>query len=230
MAQPPKYKLRENSQYRIRMLAAIVAAQLIALAFIKFWPTQAASNQSLRNRDFSEDVIRFEDAIITRQTSGPPPPPKPTAPLPEPTDEIIEEEITELDDIQFSENPDSLSAEMIGDQGNEEGPIAGSPERPPRVIRIVEPPTPPEARRANIKVEITVNFLVGTEGGVEEATIDQIRLFEGPDSQDYEVVESINYGITEITLNAALQWKFHPARDDGQPVRAYSTQIFTFGF
>lgn len=212
------------------MLTAVIVAQLIALAFIKFWPVTDTSNRLFQEGDFSEDVIRFEEAIITRQASSPPPPPKPTAPIPEPTDEIIEEEITELDDIQFTENPDSLSTAAIGDQGEEEGPIAGSPEQPPRIIRIIEPSTPDAAQQANIKAEITVNFLVGTDGSVEEATIEEIRLYEGPESEDYEIVKTIDYGITEATLNAALQWKFQPAQDEGQPVRAYSTQIFTFGF
>jgi len=212
------------------MLTAVIAAQLIALAFIKFWPAKDTPDKMFQEGDFSESVIRFEEAIITRQTSSPPPPPKPTAPIPEPTDEIIEEEITDLDDIQFSENPDSLSTAAIGEQGEEEGPIAGSPAQPPRVIRIVEPSTPDAAQQANIKAEITVNFLIGTDGSVEEAAIEEIRLYEGPESGDYEIVKTINYGITEATLNAALQWKFQPARDEGQPVRAYSTQIFTFGF
>lgn len=230
MAIRPKNKIRENSQYRIRILAAIIVAQLIVLAFIKFWPTPATPNKSFQKDDFSEDVIMFEDAIITRQVSGPPPPPKPTAPIPEPTDEIIEEEITELNDVQFSEYADSLSESIIGEQGNDDGPIAGSPERPPRIIRIVEPATPEAAQQANIKAEITVNFLVGTDGRVEEASIEQIRLYDGPDSRDYAVMETIDYGITEATLDAALQWKFQPAQNNGQPVRAYTRQIFTFGF
>ena len=230
MAIRPKNKIRENSQYRIRILSAIVAAELIILAFVKFWPTPATSSKSFQEDDFSEDVIMFEDAVVTRQVSGPPPPPKPTAPIPEPTDEVIEEEITELDDVQFSEYADSLSESIIGKQGNDDGPIAGSPEHPPRITRIVEPATPEAAQQANIKAEITVNFLVGTDGRVEEASIEQIRLYDGPDSPDYTVVETIDYGITEATLDAALQWKFQPAQNNGRPVRAYTRQIFTFGF
>lgn len=212
------------------MLAAIIAAQLITLGIIKFWPTQATPNRPFKESDFSEEVVRLEDAIITRQTSMPPPPPKPTAPIPEPTDEIIEEELTELDNIQFSEHADSLSNATIGEQGEDEGPIAGSPQQPPRVIRIVEPTTPARAQQANVKAELTVDFLVDTEGTVEEASISEIRLYENPESQNYQIMETIGYGITEVTLTAALQWKFQPARDDGQPVRAYSKQIFTFGF
>jgi hypothetical protein len=211
-------------------LTAIVVAQLLMIGIIKFWPVQAQKQDSFTEDDFSEEVLTLEDAVITRQTSSPPPPPKPTAPIPEPTDEIIEEEITELDNIQFSENPDPLSTANIGKQGDEEGPVSGNPRQPPRIIRIVEPTTPDAAQRANIKAEITVEMLVDKEGDVEEANIKEIRLYDGPNSSDYEIVKTIGYGITEVTLDAALQWTFKAARNNGETVRAYSTQIFTFGF
>lgn len=230
MAKTPKYSNQQQSAYRVRILSAIVVAQLLIIALIKFWPVQGNEQKSFTEDDFSEDVLTLEDAVITRQASSPPPPPKPTAPIPEPTDEIIEEEITEINNIEFSETPDPLSEATIGEQGDEEGPVAGNPTQPPRIIRIVEPPTPDAAQRANIKAEITVSMLVDTEGKVQEASIEEIRLYDGPNSSDYKMVETIGYGLTEVTLDAALQWTFKPARDNGQKVRAYSTQIFTFGF
>lgn len=214
----------------MRFLAAVVVAEIIMLMMIKLWPVPAQPDQSLKERDFSEEVIQLEDAVITRQTSGPPPPPKPTAPIPEPADEIIEEEITELDDIQFSEITDSLSSELLRGQGSEAGPIAGSPQQPPRIIRIVEPTTPDAAQKANIKAELTVRMLVGTDGRVEDASIEKIRLYERPGSREFRIVENIGYGIAETTLDAAMQWRFQPARSNGEPVRTYSRQIFTYGF
>jgi hypothetical protein len=32
------------------------------------------------------------------------------------------------------------------------------------------------------------------------------------------------------SLTAAKKWKFNPATDNGKPVKAYSTQVFSFGF
>ena len=230
MADSPKYKQRRPSTYRVRILLAIVCSQLIMLGIIKFWPVQAVSNKPMQEDRFSENVITLEDAVITRQASTPPPPPQPTAPIPEPTDEIIEEEITEIDNVEFSNNPDPLSTSNIGEQGEDEGPVAGNPQQPPQVIRIVEPTTPDAAQQANIKAEITVSFLVDTEGKVEEATIEKIRLYEDKGTGNFKIVDSIGYGLTEVTLDAALQWKFRPAREGGEAVRAYSRQIFTFGF
>ncbi|MCW9708947.1 hypothetical protein [Fodinibius salsisoli] len=230
MADTPKYSNQQKSAYRIRILMSIVVAQLLCIAIVKFWPVQANERGSFNQNDFSEDVVTLEDAVITRQSSSPPPPPKPTAPIPEPTDEIIEEEITEINNIEFSENPDPLSEAVIGEQGDEEGPVSGNPQQPPRIIRIVEPATPDAAQQANIKAEITVNMLVDKAGKVQEASIKEIRLYDSPNSSDYKMVQTIGYGLTEATLNAALQWTFKPARSNGEVVWAYSTQIFTFGF
>jgi hypothetical protein len=211
-------------------MTGIILAQLLVIGIIKLWPAQPVPDGPFSDRNLQENAITFEEAIITRQTSSPPPPPQPTAPIPEPTDEIIEEELTELDDIQYSENPDPLSESQIGEQGEEEGPVAGNPQQPPRVTRIVEATATESARRANVKAEITVQFLVDRNGNVEEATIQEIRLYEGGGSGDFKIVDSIGYGLEEETLESALQWKFQPARENGNPVRAYSEQVFTFGF
>lgn len=220
----------KNSTYRVRILTAVVVAQLLLLVIIKFWPVQASAPRKLQPGDFTEEVLTLESPVITRQSSAPPPPPKPTAPIPKPTDEIIREEITDLTNIQFSNNPDPLSTSKIGEQGNSEGPVVGNPQRPPQIVRIVEAATPDAARRANIKAEITVKMLVDTKGDVENVEITEIRRYKGPNSDEYEIVQNINYGLMEVTREAALQWQFHPARDQGEPVKAYTTQIFTFGF
>lgn len=230
MTKDPKYNSRERFYYRLRILTSIILAQLLIIGIIKFWPAQPFPDDRFSARDLQEDAITFEDAIITRQSSSPPPPPQPTAPIPEPTEEIIEEELTDLDDIEYSENPDPLSESIIGEQGEEEGPVAGDPQQPPRVTRIVEATATESARRANVKAEITVQFLVDRDGNVEEANILEIRLYGNGGSGNYKIVDSVGYGLEEETREAALQWKFQPAREGGQPVRAYSEQVFTFGF
>ena|SRR5699024_454449 len=216
--------------YRVRVLSAIVTAQLIILAIIKFWPVQS-SNKPMKAADFSEEPV-FQEVIITRQPGTPPPPPKPSAPIPEPTDEIIEDEIPEIAEVEFSTNTDPLSTEKIAGSGagDAAGAIVKNPQRPPQIVRIVEATTPDAAQRANIKAELTVRLLVGKDGMVEEVTIDEIRRYTGPESYDYKIVEDIDYGLIEATLDAARQWTFRPAKKNGQPVRAYTRQIFTFGF
>lgn len=227
MRDEQKHTDRKESHYRNRILACIIAAELIAIAMFQFWPSPDNTGEINQENNFSEDVLAIEDIVRTEQTE-PASPPKPQVPIPQPTDEIIEEEITEIDDLNISETSDSLSVAMLGNEGDSDEPVS-NPQTSPSVIRIVEPTVPDDAKEAAIKAEIWVNFLVDEQGRVEEASIDQIKLYDR-ESGEVTNVESIGYGLTEATLDAALQWKFRPAQDNGEAVKAYSRQIFTFGF
>jgi len=209
-------------------MICIIIAELLTVGVFSFWPAPDQKSESQNKITYNEDVVLLNETVITEQPSNPPPPPKPRAPVPVPKDEVIEEKITVLDDINLSDFSDSLSTSKLpGSEG--EGEIASSPQQPPRIIRIVEATTPEAAKKAGIKAEVMVNILVDEQGKVEDVSIADIKIYK--DGSDVpETVETIGYGITEATLNAALQWKFHPARNNGRPVKAYSKQIFTFGF
>ncbi|WP_441000509.1 energy transducer TonB [Fodinibius sp. SL11] len=227
MSDLKKYIVDSERGYHIRIMAALIVVEVIAILFFSFWPVNESTsiNQKI---DFSDDTIAIEDVVRTKQQNSPPPPPKPQTPIPEPTDEIIEEEPIELDDLNVSKYSDSLSVEMIGSDGDADQPVS-SPQVAPQVIHIVEPTVPEAAKKVNIKAEVWVNFLVDTDGKVEEASIAEVVLYD-QESGEKRTVDRINYGLTEATLTAALQWKFRPARNNGQPVKAYSRQIFTYGF
>jgi outer membrane biosynthesis protein TonB len=222
-----KYIEDSENGYQIRVMTAIAIVELLVIAIFNLWPVSksASTNQQI---DFSDEAIALEDVVRTQQQSSPPPPPKPQVPIPEPTDEVIEEDPIELDDLNVSKYSDSLSVEMVGSDGDADEPVS-SPQVAPQVIHIVEPTVPDPAKKADIKAEIWVNFLVDTEGKVEEASITEIVLYD-QETGEKRTVDRINYGLTEATLTAALQWRFRPARNKGQPVKAYSRQIFTYGF
>lgn len=218
---------RGDSVYRIRMMTCVAVAELLAIALFNLWPAPDQSKNSDRDLNYSEDVLAIEEVIRTEQ-NRPASPPKPQVPVPVPNDEVIEEEITTLDDLNVSEFSDSLSVAKLGNEGDSDEPVS-NPQMSPSIIRIVEPTVPEAAKKANIKAEIWVNFLVNEEGNVEEATIAQIKLYDRS-TGEVKQVQSIGYGLTEATLSAALQWKFRPARHNGETVKAYTRQIFTFGF
>lgn len=212
--------------YRNRLLGCLVIAQLMAIAVFTLWPvTEQTSEPQEIVFDDSSPII--DEATITRQSSSPPPPPRPQVPIPVPNDEVIEEELLELQDIDISEYSDSMSV-GFGTSGDSDQ-IASNPQSPPSVVRIVEPTVPEAAKKAGVKAEIMVSFLVDTDGQVEEATIAEIKLFD-QGSGDFRTVESIGYGLTEATLVAALQWRFRPATEGGEKVRAYTRHIFSYGF
>lgn len=215
----------DELEHQHRFMLSLIYAELIVLMILKLWPAQVAPPENFEY-SYKDEAIYIERAIVTRQSTAPAAPPKPRVPVPVPNDEVIEEE------IDFPEFEDVFSKlDSDGDQGvssvGGEGELVGSPERPPGLIRIVEPTTPDAAKRANIKAQIIVTFLVGTEGEVEDAFISEIRLYDG---DSYKVVDQIGYGLMEATLEAALKWRFRPARDQGEPVKTYVENSFNIGF
>lgn len=206
-------------------MVSLICAQLIFIAAIHLWPAGDAAEKEYEEEYRSEEVF-IEDVIVTRQSTAPASPPKPQTPVPVPDDEIIEEEIDfpDLDDL-LTNNPIQIESDA-GKIGDEQG-VVGSPERPAGILRIVEPTIPEAAKRANIKAEIIVSFLVGTRGEVEEVFISEIRLYDG---DTYEIVDDIGYGILRATIEAASKWKFRAARDDGEPVKTYVQNNFRIGF
>lgn len=225
MAEKSKDITLKGSAYYLRVLISIVVVQLLAIGMFKFWPVSKEKNSVDQNISYNEDDIYLEDAIITRQQSSPPPPPRPQAPVPEPSDKIIEEEIF-LDNIEVQDFSDSLTTEEIGLEG-ETGEAIEDPEESPRVRHIVEPGTPESAREAGIQAKIWVRMLIDRNGKVEDAKVSRIQRFN-EQTGEFQTVDEINYGLPEATIKAALQWEFRPARDNGQTVKAYSEQIFTF--
>ncbi|TYP95437.1 protein TonB, links inner and outer membranes [Fodinibius salinus] len=227
MTHSQNHNASPNIAYRQRILGAIVVAELIFIAVFNLWPTDETKNKK-EPVSYNEDVVMMEEAVITEQASSPPAPPKPQIPVPVPNDEIIRDKVITFDNIDPSDFSDTLSTSKRGAMGRSDD-IASSPQQPPSVIRIVEANTPDAAQKADIKAELTVSFLVGTDGRVEDVSIATIKVYE-EDSNRPKLVDSIGYGIMEATISAAQQWKFRPAQKNGKPVRAYSKQIFTFGF
>lgn len=211
----------------MRWMACLAAAEALLLFTVLLWPVPA-DKDTYQDITYSDNEIAMEEVTVTTQRSTPPPPPRPQVPIPVPDDKIIEEKIIELEKLDLTQLDEPLAMEGVGTSGNSNR-ITANPQTPPNVIRIVEPTVPAAAKKEKVKAEIWVSFLVNREGKVEEATISQIRIYD-PDENDFVEAQSIEYGLTEATLEAALQWKFRPAQEDGNPVRAYSEHIFTYGY
>lgn len=191
----------------------------------KFWPTDAREEVPYQSEPPRQEVL-IDEIQITKQRSSPPPPPKPQIPQPVPSDEVIEFEPDFDLDLQTPEMPDLEFGKGTAMDG-EEASIVSNPQIPPTVVRIVEASSPegvPPELKGNI--EMIVNFLVDKEGRVEEASIVEIRRYS--DDGEYEVLQFIEYGLMDAVLRAALQWRFRPARQDGEPVRAYIKQRFNY--
>lgn len=224
MSRSIKNRRLSEIDYRNRFLLSILIAQILVLMTFKFWPEEKRET-SVYNVDLPDRQVLIDEIEITQQRSTPPPPPKPIIPQPVPTDEIIEyeldiEEVADLPDL-----PDLDPGDGSGVDGDE-ARVVGNPQIPPTVIRIVEASAPdqvPAELRGNL--EMIVNFLVDENGDVEEASIMEIRKYT---NGDYEVLPYVQYGLMDAVLKAALQWRFRPARQDGENVKAFTRQRFNY--
>lgn len=215
-----------DKDYRNLVLTCIVLVEIGLILLIRLWP-ETVYEPELNYELQQEEVIALEDIEVTRQESSPPPPPKPQVPVPVPNDEIIEEELEFEQEMDLSTLPMPEEGAGTAMSGDEER-IVGNPEIPPSVVRIVEATAPsgvPEQYKG--RLEMIVNFLVDTEGEVEEVSIMEIRLYE-EDGSGFEQLEFVQYGLMDAVLKAAMQWRFRPARQNGEPVKAFTRQRFSY--
>ena len=207
-------------------MGAIIVSQLLLISIFKFWPEHEVIVKT--PIFFEREAFIVEEMIITRQANAPASPPKPQVPIPVPNDEVIED-IIEFPELEMLISFDSLSVSTTTGQRGDEIRISGNPDRIPRISRIVEPTLTESARSSGIKAMVLVNFLVTSRGIVKEAYIAEIRLYEGK-SNDFEVVNDLEFGILQDVLEAAYKWRFRPAEQDGEEVGAYIQEAFLIGF
>jgi TonB family protein len=77
----------------------------------------------------------------------------------------------------------------------------------PRLLHKVEPQYTEEARAARIEGKSVLSVVIGVDGKVSQATVQQ----------------GVGAGLDEQALVAVHQWAFEPARKDGQPVAVNAT-------
>jgi hypothetical protein len=224
-----------NLAYRNRIKLGIIVAQVVAILFFKFWPTMTTVPEPIEISFDDRRIIAIDEAAITTQAAAPAAPPRPFVPV----NPILNPVIDITDQLDLRVEPIALEPMQGAGTGATQGTGSGAggtgearlstrPTRPPSVVRIVEPVVPEEVRKAKLRAEITVRFLVGIDGLVEDAEIAEIKVYDAKTRQ-FQKVDEIGYGLREVTLQAAMGWRFRPAEEDGEKVRAWSRHLFTFG-
>lgn len=162
---------------------------------------------------------------ITVQYAAPAAPVRPSVPI----SNINEYAFNNVDlDILFDleiTDPEILVNKPSSVRG---GDIIMSPDRSARVLRIVEPSVPEFVIQNNIRAIVEVTFTIGINGNIEDIIINSISVFNR-NTRSYERFQGGLQGIVESTLQAAQQWQFRTAMNDGVAVRSKSTHVFTFG-
>jgi len=206
-------------------MLSLVIAQLLLIGIFKFWPKEE-EEETVYQEESVQQVTLIDEVEITVQESAPPAPPKPQIPQPVPDDEVVEEEIEFDAELNLLDMPISDPGKGTGEFGDEDV-IVSNPQLPPTVVKIVEA-TPPSnvPQEFKGKLEMIVNFLVDKNGDVEEVSIVEIRKYN--DDGSYETLPYLQHGLMDAVLEAALRWKFRPARQNGEPVKSYTKQRFNY--
>lgn len=96
--------------------------------------------------------------------------------------------------------------------GSGSGPgsgITSSPAVPPRIIKSYQPPYPSAERNAGVEGTVSIRFLIGTDGNVEDVTVTS---------------SSGNANLDNAAVAACRKWRFTAAKNSsGLPVRCYAS-------
>jgi len=103
-------------------------------------------------------------------------------------------------------NATGTSDDGGGGSGTRAGPLELTPEMVrPVLLTKISPTYPKVARQARLEGKVTVQAVIGLDGGVESV----------------EILRSTSPLFEESALEAVRRWKYRPATMGGQPVRVY---------
>lgn len=215
---------RIESEYRVRILGALVGVLVVAVGLVHLWPPSLGGERDLPFSDRPQEVIDVEEIVPTTQSEAAPPPPAPLPPVVVPNDVLIEEPMT------FDDGPLPI-ADASDDtrlSPGDTGPPTASrlPDVDARLVRAVQPDYPAAARDEGVRARVLVAVRVDARGRVSEASVvERWRL-----SDDVtEAVAALQFGLEDAALDAARRSLFRPAESGGRPVATETTITFTFG-
>lgn len=208
--------------YNNRVLFSLVLVLSGMLMLVRCFPAGSTLSE-LSFEPKEETVILFDEMLVTRQVSMPPPPMKPRIPPKVPVDVIEEPDMEWVIDADLEILPlpeQAKGTELLGWEDR----LVARPTVRPRVVKIVEPTKGiPALDRLGNDIRVTVEFIVSERGDVIQVSVIAIdKMLEG-----YALpLDALSRDAMEAILDAAQQWKFRPASHEGRPVPAPSIQIF----
>jgi periplasmic protein TonB len=206
-----------NKKHRLYLQYGTITTLLIFIALFNI------NFKIERTSDFQiaeQELVQIEEIITTIQENRPPPPPRPSAPIEVPNDQIFVDEILDLDsELRFDE-PIYLTlppAPPTSDVVEEEPEIFVVVERMPELIGGLQSiqgkiKYPEIAILAGIEGRVMVTFVIDEEGNVLNPV----------------VVRGIGGGCDEAAVEAVRKAKFIPGMQRGRPVRVQFTLPVTF--
>jgi protein TonB len=156
-------------------------------------------------------IIQMEDIPETRQIQRPPPPPRPAVPIETesedvPDDVTIEDTSLDFDEVPVDLPPPPPPGSEAPPEEEEEVYEFYALEQQPKPVKQPSPVYPELARKAGLEGQVFVQFVVGRDGRVREATV--IR--------GHEIFR-------QAAIDAVLQWVYKPAIQNDKPVSVRMT-------
>lgn len=193
-----------SKYYTVFLEIGLVVVLVIFIIAMKLDLSAGESNVDLTEE---QEVVEMKEVVRTQQQKKPPPPPQPQVPVEVPNDEVIDDQDinlnSELDlDEPLPEPPKQQK------QGEKKEEIFVAVEQEPEIVGGQKAlydnlKYPASCKRANIQGRVILQFVVNTDGSV----------------QDTKVVRGIGGGCDEAAINAVKEVKFKPGRQRGKPVR-----------
>lgn len=203
----PKSDLRKY--YTIFFEVGLVLVLLIFIVAMRVEWRNTGENMDLTDE---QEVVDMEEVIQTEQEEKPPPPPRPQVPVEVPNDEVIEDQDINLDaDMELDERlePPSPPSDGEGEGEGDEDDFFVAVEQDPQLVGSLQDlqdkiEYPEKARRAGIEGQVIVQFIVDTDGEIE----------------DPQVIRSVHPLLDKAAVEGIQNHaKFKPGQQRGNPVR-----------
>ncbi|MEX0593923.1 MAG: hypothetical protein WD115_04045 [Balneolaceae bacterium] len=204
--------------HRHRFMGSMILVLVLIILFVHWTPMQRESTRK-QEIDFGrERTAPLELPPSTTHRTVDVLPSRPVTPVPVPDDEIIQDPL-ELPDAELNLE-EALDLSQPSSRGEGERIPVTDPEQPARILQIVEPSrssVPDEYRGA---VVVDVRLLIRPDGGVDEARLLQVT------TRDGTVLSMDSEPWLDSVLDAAYQWRFRAAEEEGESVWSETTIQF----
>jgi protein TonB len=198
-------RIRFKLEYRKRIEFALVVSLLLLLVMFQAFKRFEGRVELPEEKQV---IIKVDDIPITEQIDRPPPPARPSVPIPTEDEDVPEDLTIEETEIDFNEEPPPPPPPP---KEEEETPIFVPYDSPPKPIggyaAIQKNLVYPEiARRAGVEGTVIIQALIDTKGNVVKT----------------RVLKSLgNNGCDEAAIAAIRKTKWKPAMQRDKPVKVW---------
>jgi periplasmic protein TonB len=204
----PEADLRRsyNKVFGICNVITLVATILVAVIYPSF-EANASDNKK------KQIIIETVDIPETQQVKRPPPPPRPAVPIETESDDVPDDVTIESTDLDFDDAMVDLPPPPPPGEEEEVEEILEfyMVEDKPEAIHQVAPTYPEIARKAGLTGKVFLKFLVGKDGRVSN-----VQVLRGQEI------------FKQPAIDAIMQFRFKPARQNDKPVAVWMTQPISF--